>query len=83
MKAIVRIQEVGKHANKNGIKIAINLANILERITLSEHKKFSRVACFQTPCGSHPPRLRDSSVIKKYSDFTNSKGWTVTIDEMP
>ena len=67
---------------KIGIKITINLANILERITLSEHKKFSRVACCQTPCGSHPPRSRYSSVIKKYPDFTYSKGWTVTIDEM-
>ena len=65
------------------IKITINLANILERITrLSEHKKFSGLACFQTPCGSHPRRLRDSSVITKYPDLTYSKGWTVTIDEM-
>ena len=61
-------QYFGKNSSSQDTRIAF------QRIKIS---KFSEVAYFQIPCGSHPQRSRDSLVIEKYPDFTYLKGCTV------
>ena len=64
-----------------------DLANIVDKIVLSEHWKWLfRASRFQNflgeknlrpPQAAHP--MCDPSVIEKYPHFTYSKGWTVSM----